>query len=63
MDEQQDVVRRDGQDDGQVEKRSATELIVGLGGPAIISAGVIGAKLIERLPKKEAQQSQDEKGE
>jgi len=48
MDEHENTVRRI-TDDGEVEKRTATEIIVGLGGPAIIAAGTIGAKFIETV--------------
>jgi len=60
MDEQQKVVRRGGQDEGQLEKRSATDIIVGLGGPVILGASAIGVKLIDRLPKKEQGESTKE---
>ena len=58
MDKRENTIRRARQDqDGERLERSATEIIVGLGAPAIISAGVIGAKLIDRLPKKEEGES------
>jgi hypothetical protein len=61
MDEQDpNLLRRDGSGE-QMEKRSATEIIVGLGAPAIISAGVIGAKLIDRLQKKGDEQQDSKK--